>query len=211
MSATPTAHEIAGALRVHFAEHNRRVALFAAAAFAASLLAWAALYGIAHWLTMLFVTVVSEGTAPMPRGVPIVFGTVALSLLAYAWIDRRLRPDERPRDVKPWSDIAADVVLALPRATLGAWSTFAARQHLTDAELEQAASILSRLASAGRLPLATAGYDLPDPAARERVLFALQISGVIDILHGKDGASILLSTQHPSALGLQDVPPAARR
>lgn len=211
MSATPTAHEIARALRVHFAEHNRRVALIAVGTLAVSLVAWAALYFVAQWLALLFVTVVSEGTAPMPRGVAVVFAAIAASLLAYAWIDRRLRPDERPRDMKSFAEIAADMLLALPRATLGAWSTLTARQHLSDGEIALAADFLARLAAVGRLSLSAAGYDLPDPAARERVLFALQITGVIDVLHGKDGASVLLSAQHPSALGLSDVTPASRR
>jgi hypothetical protein len=198
----PAPYEIAGALRVHFAEHNRRATLFAAGMLALSLVLWLALYFVAHWLTMLFVTVVSEGTAPVPRGVAVVFGAVAACLLAYAWVDRRLRPDERPRDVKPIAEVVADVVLGLPRMTLGAWSTFTARQKLTDTELAQAGEFLARLATAGRVPLSTAGYEMPDTVARERVLFALQITGVIDVIPGKDGTSIYLSAQRPASLGL---------
>jgi hypothetical protein len=207
----PSPREIAAALRLHLAEHNRRATLFAAGMLAVSLLLWLALYFVAHWLTMLFVTVVSEGTAPVPRGVGVVFGAVVASLLAYAWVDRRLRPDERPRDVKPFSEVALDVILGLPRLTLGAWATLTARQHLADAELVQAGEFLARLGATGRLAISTAGYEMPDAATRERVLFALQISGVIDVIPGKDGTSIYLSAQRPASLGLAaSAAPSAR-
>lgn len=201
-AGVPTPREIADALRLHFAEHNRRAEFVAAGMLAVSLVLWLLLYFVAHWLTMLFVTVVSEGTAPVPRGVTVVFGAVAASLLAYAWVDRRLRPDKRPRDVKPFAEVALDVVLGLPRLTLGAWSTFTARQHLTDAEFAQAGAFLARLATAGRVPLSSAGYDMPGVATRERVLFALQITGVIDVIPGREGTSIYLSAQRPASLGL---------
>lgn len=199
---SPGPREIAEALRLHLAEHNRRATIFAGGMLAVSLVLWLVLYFVAHWLTMLFVTVVSEGTAPVPRGVGVVFGAVVASLLAYAWVDRRLRPDERPRDVKPMSEIVADVVLGLPRMTLGAWSTFTARQHLTDADLAQAGEFLARLASTGRVPLSSAGYEMPDSGTRERVLFALQITGVIDVIPGREGTSIYLNAQRPASLGL---------
>lgn len=198
----PDAREIADALRVHFVQHNRRVALFAAVTLVGSALMWAALYFVAQWLTLLFVTVVSEGTAPLPRGVSAIFATVAVSLLAYAWVDRRLRPDDRPRDSKPVSEILADLVLAIPRATIAAWSTFTARQCLTEPELALAAGFLARLAQLGRIALPAAGYDLPDAVTREKILLALQITGVIDVLPGKTETSILLSAQRPASLGL---------
>lgn len=200
--------EIADALRVHFAQHNRRATWFAAITLAGSLLMWAALYILAHWLTLLFVTVVSEGTEPLPRGLPIVFATAMAGLLAYAWVDRRLTPDERPRDTKPFVEIAGDIVLAIPRFTISAWSTFTARQHLRDAEIDLAARFLARLMPAGRIPLPSVGYEIPEAAMRERVLFALQITGVIDVIHGREGTSILLSAQRPASLGLaaSDVP-----
>jgi hypothetical protein len=200
--AAATPREIADALRVHFAEHNRRVAIFAAVSFVVSLLLWAVLYFVAQWLTLLFVTVVSEGTAPLPRGLPVVFATVAVSLLAYAWIDRRLTPDERPRDTKTFREIVADIVLAIPRATIGAWRTVAARQHLSESELALAATFLARLDSVGRIALPSVGYDLPEPATREKILFALQITGVIDVLPGKSETAIFLSAQRPGSLGL---------
>lgn len=198
----PDARELADALRVHFVHHNRRVAIFSAVTLVASVVMWALLYFVAQWLTLLFVTVVSEGTAPLPCGVSAVFATVAASLLAYAWVDRRLRPDDRPRDSKPAAEILGDIVLAIPRATIAAWSTFTARQHLTETELALAAGFLSRLAPRGRIAMSTVGYDIPDAATREKVLLALQITGVIDVLHGKAETSILLSAQRPASLGL---------
>jgi hypothetical protein len=149
---------------------------------AVALVAWTALYFIAQWLTLLFLVAAMSEDRPLPDGFTTVFIFIAGCLIAYAWLDRRLTPDERPRDSRSRGEIATDVVLALPRFTIAAWQNLDARQHLTQAELEQAATFLTHLSSAGTLPIAAAGYDLPDPAEREKILFALELTGLLAIL-----------------------------
>lgn len=197
-----SSRELAAELRQHFAEHNRHVLWVALGTIAASAVVWTALYFIAQWLTLLAVTVVGDGTASLPRGFSAVFFAVAGALLIYTWIDRLLTPDSRPRDQKSSGEIAQDVILALPRATLSVWSTLTVRQHLSAAELGQAADLLQRLTAVERLPLAAAGYDLPDSAVRERVLAALEITRVIDVLRGKNETTLSLSTHRPDSLRL---------
>lgn len=198
-----TSRELAAELRLHFAEHNRRVLFLALSTLVVAAILWAGLYFIAQWLTLLAVTVIGDGTAPIPRGFSSIFATAAAALLAYAWVDRLLTPDDRPRDKKTPGEITQDIVLAIPRATFAIWSTLTARQRLSDGELAQASELLQHLTAVERLPLHAAGYDLPDPAAREKVLFALQLTRVIDIHHGKNSEStISLSAQRPDSLRL---------
>jgi len=195
--------ELARALARHLEAHNRHALLLALGTAVAALLLWVALYVVARWLTLLAVTVIGDGTAPVPRGFDAVFATAMAGLLAYAWVDRRLTPDDRPRDQKSAVEIAQDLILLIPRVTLAIFSTLGVRQRLPPPELDQAAAFLTRLAGAERLPMQAAGYDFPLAEARDRILLALQITGLIDVLHTREGAIVSLGTRLPAAFRLE--------
>ena len=198
----PSPDEIVSALRVHFAGHNRTVLLLALATLVAAIALWTTLYFLAEWLTLLALVVIRGEDAPLPHGFGVVFATATVCLLLYAWIDRRLTPNDWPRDHKPAREIAEDFLLAIPRTTLAAWSTLTVRQRLTEVEFAQAGAFLARLAAAGRLPMSAAGYDLPDAVERERVLFALRVTRIIDIDRIKGEFVIRLGDRRPELLRL---------
>ena len=202
--SAPTPAEITAALRRHFAEHNRRVLLLSLATLAGAVALWTAIYVVGQWLTLLFLTVVNGEDTALPSGFAIVYVTAAVCLLVYAWIDRRLTPNDWPRDSKPPREIVEDFLLATPRATLAVWTTLTVRQRLTESELAQAGSFLARLTEFGKLPMSVVGYDIPDVKERERVLFALQITRVIEIDLGKGESMVRLSSQRPAMLRLPD-------
>ena len=181
MNALPEPREIAASLRAHLARHNARVLLLSAATFAAAILLWTVLYVIAQWLTLLALVAARGEDTPLPRGFPTVFGAAVLCLLAYAWIDRRLTPNDMPRDDKSAGEIAEDFLLAIPRTTLAAWSTLTAWQRLTAHEFALAATFLDRLTREHRVPMHSLPLDIPDEAERWRILFALQLTEIVEL------------------------------
>jgi hypothetical protein len=173
--------EIESALHAHFGRHNRRVVTLSALTFAAALVLWAGLYVVAQWLTLLAAAAIAGESTPLPPRFPAFFSFGAAALMGLAVIDRWLTRDERVRDEKSGAAICMDFVLAIPRVTLDAWGTLRAWQHLSPSELALAAAFIERLAGVSRLPLHAAAIELPDPSARAKILFALQLTQVIAV------------------------------
>jgi hypothetical protein len=189
-------------LRQHFARHNRRVLFIAALTLLAAVALWALLYGVCCWLLVLGTAALDVSLERIPRAFGIVFTVAALCAIGYAWLDRRLTPNERPTDENRPGDVVADFLLAIPRVTLAVGGTLAAWQSVSDIDLAQAATLLHRLADEKRLPLSSVRLDIPDPIAAPRILLALQITQIIDV-HRDDGEFWLkLNALRPAALGL---------
>ena len=114
--------ELARVLRAHLAAHNTRVALLAALTLIAAGALWYLLYLGANWIALLFVTAVEGTEARLPTVVENAFWFGAAALLALAWIDRHLRPDDRPKDHKTITENVLEVaqsVATLAGASLG--------------------------------------------------------------------------------------------
>ena len=103
---------------------------------------------------------------------------------------------------KPAGEIIADFLLAIPRMTLAIGGTLAAWQRLSDPDLAQAANFLHRLAQATRLPMSGVHVEIPDPAAATRILFALQITQVIDAHRDGQEFWLKLNPLRPASLRL---------
>jgi hypothetical protein len=197
-----SASEIARRLRAHLALHNLRVIALAVLTCAAAIVLWAVLYVIGAWLAVLVLTVAEADPAGVMRAYPVVFGVAALCLVAVAWLDRRLTPNERPVDEKPPDEIAMDFILAIPRTTLAVWSTLTAWQHLSAAEVREAAAFLVRLARERRIPVHSVPLDIPRENARWRILFALQLVQIIDLRRDEREGVIVLNALRPESLRL---------
>src|SRR5688500_9918415 len=96
------------ALRAHVAKHNRHVLLLALGTLIGSLALWVLMYGIASWLTVLFLSAIQGSDAMRPRIFDEVFVATAVALLALACVDRWLTPNDLPRDNKSPAEIATD-------------------------------------------------------------------------------------------------------
>ena len=190
----------ARSLRRHFARHNLHVLLLASATLLAVVALWLILYGVCCWLFILALTVIGGPHPNIPHGFGILFAVAALCAVAYAWIDHRLTPNKFPRDDKLPSEIFADIVLTIPRMTVSIGGTLAAWQRLTKAEIAQAAALLHRLSAESRVWASSVPVEIPDAAARLKILFALQITKVIDV-HRRDGEWwVALDPQRPRDL-----------
>jgi len=187
-------------LRAHFARHNRRVLLFAAITLFGAAALWIVLYGVCCWLIVLGAAAIDLPLTRVPRGFSIVFAVAALCAVIYAWVDRQLTPNERPTDEKPAGEILADFLLAIPRMTLAVGGTLAAWQRLSDSDLTQAAALLHRLAEEKRLPMSGVRLEIPDPATAVRILFALQLTQVIDAQREDSEFWLKLNPLRPESL-----------
>jgi hypothetical protein len=187
-------------LREHFTGHNLRVALLAVLTVVAAIILWLLLHGVAKWLTLLFATAIGGLGSTMPRSFEPGFWIAAAVLLTIAWIDRSLRPDDRPRDHKSFGEIVMEFVLLVPRVTLSLWSTLSAWQHLNAQELQLASDLVDHLAAEGRLRLQSLPLEIPQADTRFKILLALQMVQVIDVRREDRELWVRLSPLRPSAL-----------
>jgi len=181
LGATNSTPDLARALRSQLAAHNRRVALVGALTLVVSLAVWSALRLVVNWLAILFITAVQGTEAHVPAGIENVFWFAAAALLAVAWIDRRFRPDDRPRDHKSVAEIVWEIALAVPRLTLSVGGTLSAWQHLDAREQADAVALIERLGQERRLRLASLPLEIPDAPRRFKILLALQLVQIIDL------------------------------
>lgn len=197
----------ARSLRRHFARHNLHVFLLASATLLAVVALWLILYAVCSWLILLFLTVIGGPHPNIPHGFGILFTVAALCAVAYAWIDHRLTPHQFPRDDKRPGEIFTDIVLTIPRMTISIGGTLAAWQRLTKAELTQAAALLHRLCAESQVLASSVPVEIPDAATRSKILFALQITKVIDVRRRDREWWVTLDPQRPSHLLLPAATP----
>jgi hypothetical protein len=187
-------------LRGILLRHNLRVAALAVGTLVAALVAWSLLYFLSTWAVIFIMTVVAPDRDRIPSGFPIVFGVVAISAIAYAWVDQWLTPNARPRDELRIGEVIVDFILAVPRMTLAVGGTLRAWQHLSGTELMQAAALLHRLAEEKRVPMSGMRVEIPDPDTAMRVLFALQLTEIIEVHRSENEFWLRLNALRPKSL-----------
>ena len=187
-------------LRAHLARHNRRVLLLAAGTLVAALAAWVLLYFVSVWILVLGISVSDLPSERVPHGLWLLYSVAALCAIGFAWIDQRLTPNARPRDDKSLYDIVLEFLLAVPNMTLAVGGTLRAWQSLSDDELLQAGELLHRLGSEKRVPLSGVRLQIPDPESAVRILFALQMTQVIDSHRDGNEFWLRLNALRPASL-----------
>jgi hypothetical protein len=194
-------------LREHFRRHNRWVLGLTLLTAGVAIALWTVLYGLAWWVFILGGTAFSLSNFN-PSGGMFFRGFAATSvvLCIAAWLGRRLRPNQAPRDHKGLGEHLVDLVLAVPRVTLSIFGTGGAAARLTDAELETAWLLLSRMdRSASPLPMQSVPVEIPDPVIRDHVLMALQFSGLIEIRPTSDGPVLAFQNAEARKLAQEKV------
>ncbi len=187
-------------LRGHFARHNRLVFFAGLLTLLVAAALWYLLYALLFWLALIFATLAHGMDAQAPEVLPVLFIYSAGLLILLTWLAHRRSPNDTPKDEKSAVEIGADILLAVPRATLAVWGNLSAWQSLNDAELALAAEFLARLERERRVPIYNVPLDLPDPGIRLRVLLALQLTDLIRIHHHDDGAWLSPSPTQEIAL-----------
>jgi hypothetical protein len=189
-------------LRAHFFRHNWRVALIAVGTLVAAAAAWVLLYLAGYSLLLVALTTFDPEREAPPHGFGVLFAVAAVCALGYAWLDHRLTPSARPSDSKGIWDLVSEIVLVVPNMTLSVGGTLQAWQHLCETELREAAALLHRLAEERRVPMSGVRLQIPDPASAMRVLFALQLTDVIDVQREDNEFWLRLNALRPAALRL---------
>jgi hypothetical protein len=170
-------------LREHLHRHNRWVLLLTFLTGVLSLILWTLLYFIVWWLFLIGGTAVRPLDF-QPAGGALLRGfiTTAILLCICAAIVYRVRPNAAPRDRKTVWEHLLDLLLAVPRVTLAIFGTGGAAARLSDKELGYAYRLLRSMDDADtHLPFQYLPVEIPDPAMRDKIILALQLSGIIEI------------------------------
>jgi hypothetical protein len=186
-------------LRAHFRWHNLRVVALAAGTLFAAIASWVILYGICCWLLVLAIAVFELPFQRVPAGFLPLFMVTAGCAIGYAWIDQGLTPNARARDKKTIGEIASDILLALPRMTLAVPGTLRAWVRLNDAECLQGAELLHRLWEQKRVPMSGVRLQISDPATAARILFALQLTQIVDVQRDESEYWLRLNALRPAS------------
>ena len=180
------------AFRAHFAGHNRQVVLLTVMTFISAVLLWLVAYIILYWLTLLFVTTGEGVDARVPSSFTKIFAMAAGGLCVLGWLVRKIAPNYFPRDRKPAFEVFMDFVLAAPRVTLAIWGNLSAWQSLSEYELEGAWELFHTIALRGKLSIYSLPLEIPDAKLRTKVVFALQMAGLIELRKNEEGAWLAL-------------------
>ncbi len=184
--------EVPASLRRHFAAHNRRVVLLLFLSIVLVVVGWMLCYAFALWLILMVRTLAAPlDSAGVPTRFPLLFALASLLLVAGLRLARR-QNIERPVDRIRWWQHLAQVVLALPAATLSVWGTFTAYQFLKPHEIESAWHLLRRIHRDRRLPIQFVPQEIPDEEERHRVLVALQITDLVRLIQVGQEIRLLL-------------------
>jgi hypothetical protein len=190
-------------LRGHLRRHNRRVLFLTLFSLLLAAALWAILYFIAWWLFLFAGTAMHSVDFAPERGA-LVRGFVATGLLLCfcAWLARRARPNQAPRDRKGLAEHLLDFLLAVPRLTLSIFGTAGAAARLSDTELEHAWLLLRRMNEENHpVPVQRLPVEIPDSAMRDHIVMALQLSGVIEIRPSAKGPVLAFQNQEARHLG----------
>ena len=180
-------------LRRKFAAHNRLVALVAVLTLLVAAGMWYLLFAFLYWLAFLAAAVGHGMDARPPEVLPALFIYSAGLLVLLTWLAGTRFGNEFPKDKKSPFEIAAEFLLAVPRATIAVWGNLSAFQRLDAREIALAADFLETLASEQRIPLHRVPLDIPDPRDRMRILLALQLIEVLSVRQGEDAVWLSLA------------------
>lgn len=168
------------ALRAHLRSHNLVVLAASGAALLFSAIGWAVLYGLSYWVTLIAVTLASNGSSQVPAIFNSVFFGSAAVLLVAARVDQWFFPDERAVDERPPVEHLADILFFVPRFTMSCWQNLGALAWLNDADLPDAARLMDHLKAEHRISLQELPAMIPGERRMHRLLGALLVSTLID-------------------------------
>ena len=190
----PRARRIAW-LRRKFAEHNRLVVLVAVLTLLVAAGMWYLLFALLYWLAFGAASLAGGMDGRPPDALPALFIYSAGLLVLLTWLAGTRFGNEMPKDKKSPFEIAAEFLLAVPRATIAVWGNLSAWQRLDLREIALAADFIELLLIERRIPLHRVPLDIPDPRDRMRILLALQLIEVLNVRQGGDTVWLSLTSR----------------
>ena len=199
-------------LRVYFRRHNVQALALALISLGTSVTLWALIYVAVYWFSLVGATLsrsfnpetLLEINQPdlVGRAFPLYFAGGAVLSLVVAGVARKYLHPERLREARYYALwIAAELLLAVPNTTFAVWGNFAAITRLRRRDAVAAAELLQRIRQTeGGLSLATLPVELEDASRLQRVLFALQLVGLVGLREKERGWFLCLEKQEELAL-----------
>jgi len=181
-------------VRAAVARHNRRVAAVCTVTLSAAIVAWCFAYEIFTWLSLLLASVAQGLDAKMPRHLPVIAIYIGGALFLIALALRAFPRDERAVDRRSWMAVLSDVVLALPRLTIAAWTNLTAWQRLSKGEFEHATHLIDHLREQPVLPVAQLLVIIPDKPVCRRIVLALQLAQLVELKRRQGVTALALCT-----------------
>ena len=198
-------------LRRYFARHNRQALFLATLSLVTSAALWALTYGLIYWLSLVGVTVtrslnadtLSQVNNPELLGphFPLWFALgVSMSLITAAIIRQRVRV-ARLREARLyllW--VIVELFMAVPNVTFSVWGNLSAITRLRRREAREAWRLLERINQEGdRMNLANLRQEIDDERTLRRVMFDLQLVGLVGVRESRDGWYIHLQNREAFA------------
>ena len=194
-------------LRRYVGRHNRQAVLLAFFSLVAAVILWAVIYGFTYWFVLFTLTIVKSFDPKTMSQVtdvnlvdprfPLWFLAAAVGYLVIAALIRRFFRVERARDAGwylVW--VVLELFLAVPNVTYSIWGNFQAITSLRKQESTEAWRLLQRMnQEQGRLSLTGLRLVIDDEKTLNRILFTLQIVGLVGIRENSQGWFLYLQGQ----------------
>ncbi len=212
-AAEPTEDEQRSlALRRYVARHNQQALLLALCSLAAAAVLWGIIYVFVYWFSLVAMTI-SRGTNVETVNdinrtdlvsvyFPVWFGAGALLMLGVAWALRQRVRVEKLREAR-WYGlwVLAELFLAVPNVTFSIWGNLMALCRLRRQEAVEAWRLLRRMNEAGgRLSMASLRTEIEDERTLSRVVFVLQLVGLVGVREYTHGWFLCLQSRDALAL-----------
>ncbi len=185
-----------------FQRHNREVLLLVVLTLLGTAALWGLIYVGIYWLTLVFFAATRSLDSQPPESLPALFIYTAALLVAVAWLWRVINPERGVPDKKASWELAMDLLLAAPRATLAVWGSLRAWQSLSAPELEVAAELLERVEAEGGIPVYRLPLEIPQRGTRQRIVLGLQWVQLVDVRRYREELCVMPGTRFGSSRGL---------
>ena len=198
-------------LRRYFARHNRQALFLTALSLGASAALWALTYAFVYWFSLVGVTVSRSLNADTLNQVnnPELLGThfpewfalsAGVSLVVAAFVRRQGRVAwlREARLYLLW--VVVELLMAVPDVTFSVWGNLSAVTRLRRREAREAWRLLQRInQEGGRMNLANLRQEIDDERILQRVMYGLQIVGLVGVRESRDGWYLYLQNREAFA------------
>lgn len=195
------------ALRRYFAQHNRQALLLAVLSLGASALLWALTYAFIYWFSLVAATLsrsfnpatLVQVTNPDLLGshFPLWFVGGACVALGIAAVVRRKVRIARLREARLyllW--VIVELFMMIPNVTFSVWGNLSAITRLRRREAADAWKLLERInREGGRMNVAFLRQEIDDERTLRRVMFGLQLVGLISMRESQEGWFLYLQNR----------------
>lgn len=198
-------------LRRYFAQHNRQALFLAALSLGASAALWALIYALVYWFSLVAATVshslnadtISQVNNPelLGRHFPQWFALGAGVMLLVAAVVRRQVRVAWLREAQMyllW--VVVELFMTVPNVTFSVWGNLSAITRLRRREARDAWRLLERIdQEGGRMNLTNLRQEIDDERTLRRVMFGLQLVGLVAVRESQDGWYLYLQNREAFA------------